>query len=139
RLELFSELTKPAVTERIKKAGPEVQEVYKAWAKDRFTTLFRQEADTIQEGITSQDTYSITFNPTSGRFMYQPTGRNLGITDALNLDAYMNSYQARKAVQSVDKMNKAIEVMKPVLAIDGQNVTDQLVRLFASQGIDPSA
>lgn len=138
KLDLFNKLTSPAVTRRMieeSKNNPDLWNMYQGWAKSRFTELFRQEAANINVGITSQDYAKISFDPKSERFVYTPTALSQQRPAPYSLDAYWNTVQAADALRSVNKINQALQVMKPILEHDGSSVSDQLELLFGPRGL----
>jgi hypothetical protein len=137
RMPLYTQMGSPAMTKRMDALsktpeGAGVWNDYKRWMIENFRGQFKQAGDELQTNIES-DRFQIEFNAASNTWSatvrpeFEANYRM--VRDRYN--GYIPSIQ-----KPVDDLNRAIELITPVLARDKQNVPAELDGLFKSMNID---
>lgn len=144
RLAVFSKLVNPESVKALQELGktnPELWNDYATWVSDKFTGLFRHEAQSLQSYVEDANSrVNISFDPSKSQFVATPQpvrqGTNPQQTRLLQADAQRRN---EAALQAVGRMNLAIRSLTPVMEADGADVNENLSVLFEHMGIDLNA
>lgn len=148
RYKWFNDVASPVVTEhmlKLKKMGDtQSWNTYQDWVKSNFVVLFQQSAKTLQAADQSYGTNNpamfqnlVTWDDTSNTFKVATTpsmssGNVLG--DAART---VLSLPGVASVQmDVNKLNAAIQTVKPIIEENGGDVKTELALLFHVMGVD---
>lgn len=144
RTDIYTRLASPEVTKamlKAKDADPKAWSQYKQWTLDSFGSLFRQTANTIQEGVTMRPNIKIDYDSDAKRF--NVTSSSERKSDWRNplagaLRAVENKF-TDNVDSTVQEFNRQIAVLEPILKADGQDISKELLGLFNGMGIDTMA
>jgi hypothetical protein len=144
RMEVYGRLASPSVTKQMVELGktdPQAWKQYRDWVKLGFGTVFRDLANTVQEGVTSRPNISIKWDANAKQFVTELGAENK--SDWRNplsggLRAIENKFTDNVS-QSVEAFNKQLRVLTPIMEADGQDVSEELLGFLNALGIDDMA
>jgi limonene-1,2-epoxide hydrolase len=141
---IYTRLASPEVTKtmvKMKATDPQAWNQYKQWTLDSFGGLFRQMANTIQEGVTMRPNIKIDYDKDANRF--NVTSGSERKSDWRNPLAGALRSVENKFTDNVDatvqEFNRQIAVLAPILKADGQDISKELLGLFNGMGINTMA
>lgn len=151
RHDLYMKMTSPLVTQRMVELGktdPSVFSHYSNWTKKSFTDLFKDLANGVQEGVVYRENIDVGFDPGSSHFTVTTTkqgsaraverasgnegllgGAIKGVEDGLE----------ETSVTAIDKLNREIDNLKPILKAEGKDINEELDKLLHGMGINTEA
>lgn len=151
RHDWYMKLTSPQVTARMQELGktdPSVYNDYKAWAKKSFVDLNRDLAAGVQEGVVFRENIDIEYDPKSNHFGVTTTrqGANRAVERSSGSDSLVGSFikgieegLEETSITAVDKLNRQIDNLKPILKEEGKDINEELAKLFHGMGINTDA
>lgn len=144
RTDIYTRLASPEVTKtmlKLKDSDPQAWNQYKQWSLDSFGSLFRQMANTIQEGVTMRPNIKIDYDAEANRF--NVTSGSERKSDWRNpLSGALRGIENKftdNVDSTVQEFNRQIQVLAPILKADGHDIGQELLGLFNGMGIDTMA
>lgn len=144
RMDVWTRMSSPNVTKQmleLKNTDPQAWAQYRDWVKLGFGTVFRDLANTVQEGVTSRPNVNVKWDANAKQFSVETTAEHK--KDWRNplsggLRAIENKF-TDSVTQSVEQFNKQLRVLTPIMEADGQDVSEELTGFLNALGIDDMA
>lgn len=134
QIEVFSKLASPQVTANMQKLGGEHWRNYSNWVKNSFATVFHTAGTNIAD-IPNRPYIKVS-QDANGHFVVEPTPEGIRMANSAKMKmSPMGNvlYQLEKLngdniTQAVEKINRGIDMVAPVLKADGHSDVAQQIK-----------
>ena len=135
--QLFETMTSRRMTERmieLGKTNPQLFRNYSNWTLNAFEALFNQDLNTVVDANKFSDNIQIKWSDEKGKFELLPMGGPNRNTPALG--QIYNQWADTAAGKSMERLNKYVAALKPIVEAEGGNGREALTAIFEKNGVN---
>jgi hypothetical protein len=141
--DFLTQMASPEMSKQIRAMNdPKLWQDYKNWTVNSFVNVFRNELRDVKDSV-NREWYDVVYNPESNQFDVVPTAAGIKATKEQGsvgnpLNAIEGMFNSNLQTQ-VEKVNRGIKVIEPVLKVDGMDVGKEMGKLLRNAQLMPGA